>query len=462
MIQFGRSGARLALVLLCVLAAALEAQTSKSAAQQSAAPQFVPGASASLPMPNVLWLERNDALALVRRQLHRLARIDGEAGIVIAQDPRPDAKVSGDVTIVLTLGLPKLSISASDPNPRTDEKVTFSVSVDPLPANGAQVGYHFVWDDGSEVFSQEPQTTRAFSEARVHTVMAYAVINDRWKTDRTAMRVSVVPPLPPPPDPLVIVPQLLWLERYQVDELLKPLQLRASIAGQDGIVLDQSIAAGSEVAPGSDITVTLGLPRLTLSTPAVNPRANEDVPFNLTFDPPPPFAPQVTYRIAWRDGTEQAPTDQANVTHRFAAAGNYLVSATALIGNRQVESNNLGVAVADPGATPTPTSTMPPPLPVDSAPATVPVSEPPPPTPPSIPWLAILIAVVVLTAAALLVRALRAKPASPQSPPPVSIRSGLGSTNHTIENPDRIRSGLSVRLRTGMRSAAAIEGGADA
>ncbi|HUP61924.1 MAG TPA: PASTA domain-containing protein [Thermoanaerobaculia bacterium] len=482
-------------------------------------------------MPNVLWLERNDALALLRQRLDRSVKVDGEAGIVVAQDPPPDADVSSDPGVVIVLGVPALSLAASNPNPSTDEQVTFSITLDPPPARPASIYYHFVWDDGSEVSTAEPQTARRFSEARTHTVAAYAVINDRWTTGRTAMRLSVAAS----PPATVTMPQLLWLERNEADALLAPLQLRANIAGQDGVVLGQSIAPGSEVAPGSVLTITLALPKLTLSTPAVNPSTNDEVAFNLTFDPPPPFPPKVTYRIQWPDGTGETVADQATVTHRFSNAGSYDFSATAVINDRwEVESNSLTLSVAgqpiempqlpwlesarlslssstvDPRVNDEVTFkvTFDPPPPaaikatwrfqwndgtadtlvdqpvaahrfsaagtyvvsagavindrwtIDGAQLSVSVFVPPAP----IPWLAILLVAAALIVAALLFRVLRPKAVipSPQPPPAVSIRSGLGSTSHTIEHPEQIRNGLSVRLRHGIRSAVTAEGGADA
>ena len=126
MIQSGRSAARLALVLLCVFAspvmAAQERQTTpeanarrealRQAAARRAAGQTETIAPAPLTMPNVLWLERSEAMVRLRRQLHRVAKIEGSEGIVIAQVPQPDAQVSPDSNVVITLGVPKLSLSA--------------------------------------------------------------------------------------------------------------------------------------------------------------------------------------------------------------------------------------------------------------------------------------------------------------------------------------------------------------
>jgi beta-lactam-binding protein with PASTA domain len=593
MTQSGRSGARLALVLLCVFAAsAMTAQNKLSpqertrldAARRAAelkAAQTTTIAPVRPKMPNLLWLEGNQAQMLLRRQLQRPARVVGKEGIVIAQTPAPDAVVPLEGVIGIALGLPKLSITASNLNPRADEQVTFTLAFNPPPANPAKVEYHFVWDDGApEVMSGEPSTTRQFPVPGVHGVTAYAVINGRWTTGRTVTRVVVAA------IPLVKIPQLLWLERGDADSLLAPLKLNVSVTG-DGIVLGQSLPPGSEVKPGSPLTLTLGLPKLTLSASTTTLGVNDAVTFNLAFDPAPPAPPKVTYRIPWPDGTPETSTDQPAVTHPFATAGDFTVTATASInGTRTVESNPVSLTVAPLppvpkmpqllwlerteadarlqalklganvagqngiviGQNPTAGSPVPPgsvitlllgvpklslstpaanarvndevtfnaafdPLPpapakvayrfqwrdgtsdtaadqavaahrfsaagtypvvaaavindrwtVDSAPVNVSVAA----LPPTIPWKTILLvaaALAVLIVGTLLVRGRTSETTapSPQLPPAVSLRSGLGlATTHEIEHSGPITNGLSVHLRSGVRSVVAVEGGVDA
>jgi beta-lactam-binding protein with PASTA domain len=593
MIQSGRSGARLALVLLCVFAASAMTAQNKLSPQERArldaarraaelkAAQTTTIAPLRPRMPNLLWLEGNEVQALLRKQLHRLARVAGKEGVVIAQMPAPDADVPLEGVIAIQLGLPKLSITGSNLNPRADEQVMFTLAFNPPPANPAKVEYHFVWDDGTpEVMTGEPSTTRQFPVPGVHGVTAYAVINGRWTTGRTVTRVVVAA------IPLVKIPQLLWLERGDADSLLAPLKLNVSVTG-DGIVLGQSLPPGSEVKPGSPLTLTLGLPKLTLSASTTTLGVNDAVTFNLAFDPPPPAPPKVTYRIPWPDGTPETSTDQPAVTHPFATAGDFTVTATALInGTRTVESNPVSLTVAPlppvpnmpqllwlerseadsrlqalklganvagqsgivigqnpaagshvpPGSVITLTLGVPrlslstpaantrvndevtfnaafdppPPAPakvayrfqwrdgtsdtagdqavaahrfsaagtypvvaaavindrwtVDSALVNVSVAA----LPPTIPWKTILLvaaALAVLIVGTLLVRGRTSKTTapSPQLPPAVTLRSGLGSTTtHEIEHSGPITDGLSVHLRSGVRSTVAVEGGVDA
>jgi hypothetical protein len=355
MIQSRGSCARLALAVACTLVAgAATAQLRKRPITDVVArPQNNVLTEAVPRMPNVLWLERQQALATIQKQLQHPARFMGDGPLVIAQLPQPNAFVTQEDPIVLTLGVPKLVLTPSSLRTSIDQPVTFTLAFEPPPANQPAIEYHFVWDDGGgNVPSRGPQTSHSFHEAGTHQVTAYATINDRWTTARTLARIEVIPPLPPPPEPLppppvptVKMPQLLWLERSEADAALAPLKLSASIAGQDGIVLEQSVAAGADVAPGSPVTITLALPKLTLSASTLNPAANEDVTFSLAFDPPPPPAPpKISYRFRWEPNSEE-PSDQATVTHRFSAAGQHVVSAVAVIGNRTMESNALTLSL---------------------------------------------------------------------------------------------------------------------
>lgn len=593
MIQSGRTGARLALVLLCVFAAsAMTAQKQLSAKERARleaarraaelkAAQTTTIAPVRPKMPNVLWLEGNAAQALLERQVHRSARVAGKEGIVIAQIPAPDAVVPLEGVVAIQLGVPKLSITASNLNPRADEGVTFTLAFNPPQANPAKVEYHFVWDDGApELMTGEPSTTRPFPAPGVHSVTAFAVINGRWTAGRTATRVVVAA------IPLVKIPQLLWLEKGDADSLLAPLKLNVSFAG-DGIVLGQSLPPGSEVKPGSPLTLTLGLPKPTLSASTTTAGVNDAVTFNLAFDPPPPAPPKVSYRIPWPDGSPETSTDQPSVTHPFATAGDFTVTATAVInGTRSVVSNPVSLTIAGPppvpkmpqllwlersdadarlqalklganvagqngiviGQNPAAGSEVPPGLVITlllgvpklslSSPATNPrvndevtfnaAFDPPPPVPAKvayrfqwrdgtsdtagdqavaahrfsaagtypvvaaavindrwtvdsapvtvsvvapaapIPWTTILLvaaALAVLIAGTVLVRGRTSGSTapSPQLPPAVSLRSGLGSaTSHEIEHSGPITNGLSVHLRSGVDSVVAVEGGADA
>ena len=96
----------------------------------------------------------------------------------------------------------------------------------------------------------EAATTRQFPVPGAHSVTAYAVINGRWTTGRTATRVFVAQIA------LVKVPQLSWLERGDADSLLAPLKLNVSVAG-DGIVLAQSLPSSLVRDPLASVTSRL-------------------------------------------------------------------------------------------------------------------------------------------------------------------------------------------------------------
>jgi len=578
MIQLRGSGARFALVLLCVFAARATAAQQPQPAPEKGTNKltgFV-GPSQAKKMPNVLWLDSQEATSIIRRQLDRGVKIGGRGRIVLNQDPLPDAPVSADGPIVLTVGVPKL-VFTSKPNPRVGEVVAFEVAFEPPPVNAPAINYHFVWDDGGgDETTAEPRTTHQFKEAGLHNVTAYALLNKQMEfAERATMRIDVVPP---PPPSTAKMPQLLWLERSEAETLLAPLKVSANIDGQDGIVVAQSVPAGLDVAPGSAVTLTLALPKLTLSATTLNPAANDEVAFNLTFDSPPPAPPTVAYRFQWGDGTEEPPTEKPAATHRFSPDRNdYMVSAVAVIGNRTVESNTLtlllrpsskvmpqllwlekdeakaqlralklgakfdgqdgivleqnppagsdiqpgspvGLKLGLPRLTLSASTREvrvndvvtfnaafdPPPPPsatpkityrisrdgtpdtaidqtvathqftnrgtyivvasavindrwsVESAPVSLSVVAPSP----KIPWLLILLGAAALSVAAYLVRQwVKRQQGVPLEA--ASFRTGPGSISHTIEHAEQIRNGLSVRLRGGIRSAAAAEGGAD-
>ena len=173
-------------------------------------------------------------------------------------------------------------------------------------------------------------------------------------------------------------------------------------------------------------------PKLTLSASTMNPKANEPVTFKVALDPQPLNGS--TYVFAWGDGTPDLTTIGAEATHRFASTGNYTVNANAVIDGTRVVSDPLVLSV---------------------------IAPPPPPkknVPPPIPWLWIAVALIALAAASSLVRR---RPASPEPVPtvPISVRSGLRPSKVTIEKPEHVRLGFTVRLRAGFRSE---EGGTNA
>lgn len=317
-------------------------------------------------MPDVLWLDAKTATMQVIRQLDRNPTLVGE-GIVLVQDPAPGTVAPKQIT--LTLGWPKVVLTAPTNRLMVNDSMIFTVALDPPPPPKIQnVEYHLVFDNEDVVAAQ---ATHRFTEARTYNVSAYAVIPGVLTTPRTTIAITAEAPPPPPPTP-----------------------------------------------------------KLTLSASTMNPSANEVVTFQAALDPQPPSGS--TYVFSWGDGTPDFATVSAEATHAFRAAGTYTVRAVAIIDGARVTGEPLVVS-----------ATAPPPTPGRKL-------------PPSIPWRWIAAGIVVLLATLATSSHVRRRPAPSV---PISIRSGLGSSEVAIENPERVRVGFTVRLRAGFRSE---EGGSDA
>jgi hypothetical protein len=192
------------------------------------------------------------------------------------------------------------------------------------------------------------------------------------------------------------------------------------------------------------------MPQLTLAPSAGQVNVNDQVTFttNLT---PPANGMQVEYHFPFSDGTPDVPTSQYAAVHQFAAAGDYRVAAYAVVSGRwTVKSEPAAIsAVPLPATTTETTGTVPPTQ-----------SSPPPVTPPpaEMPWSLIAAGAVAAVILGAVARAALRKPRASTAPPTVSIRSGLGATNCSIEDAEQIRRAPSVRVRAGVRSAVVIEG----
>jgi hypothetical protein len=158
------------------------------------------------------------------------------------------------------------------------------------------------------------------------------------------------------------VPQLIWMNRDQASALLGRLHLGVKISGpEDQIVAGQDPAAGTVVKWGTDVTLTMAKPVLTLAI--VNPSSvqiNQDVSFAATLEPPlPQAAPPVLdragpspltarYLYQWDDNTGAGWLDQADQSHRFTTARTYKVVAAAMVGDLRVLSNAVAVTIGEP------------------------------------------------------------------------------------------------------------------
>jgi PKD domain/PASTA domain len=272
------------------------------------------------------------------------------------------------------------------------------------------------------------------------------------------------------------MPDLRWMTPREAAMVLRErLHLVPEFFDEGPIVIGQDPAPGEVVDPNATVAVTLGVPKLTLTASNASPLTDDEVKFTAALDPP---SPEASYAFAWGDGSEDPRSVSPEATHRYSAAGTYEASVRAFI--RDVEAGSASVTIApvvpppaddttattatDTTVTEMPiatTETVQPPKPAGEPPIPLPPDNPQPP--PSVPWLTITLVALAMIGGGALARARWRKPSPPAvAPPPLSMRSGLGSTDHTIEQSEQITTGLNVRLRGGVRSVIAEEGGADA
>lgn len=298
------------------------------------------------------------------------------------------------------------------------------------------------------------------------------------------------------------VPSLFGMNRSEVARVLEPLRLKPSFSGiENGVAIDQKPAAGVSVRWGSGVAVVLReMPRLVLSGPAAPAYAGSELTFTAAFVPPLPAGVKVGYYFVWGDGSRSESTANAVVTHRFADAGNRVVSVVGIIDGRFKIGSRVPVDVLAP---PPPTDTTPtatdvttttsdttatvategstatePTTTTDSttssvttttapattttepttttAPETVTTGTVPPPDASSNPlvWIGAAAVVLLLVVTFLLARVLRAlnrKEPQVQAQPAAVFNGGMRSIEYEIEHPELIRRMPEVGLRGGIR-----------
>jgi hypothetical protein len=303
---------------------------------------------------------------------------------------------------------------------------------------------------------------------------------------------------------LSVVSSLFGMNRVEAARVLESSHLQPKFSGpENGIVIAQEPAAGTSVRYGSAVSVTLGvMPRLVLNGPAAPAYAGSELTFTAAFVPPLPAGSNVSYSFTWSDGSPKEQTGNAVVTHRFADAGNRVVSVTGVIDGRfQIGSrvpvdvlvppptdttptatdsttSETTATIATEGSTATEpttttksttssaTTTTAPTTTTEPTTTTIPTrttdTVPPADTPSNLlAWIGAAAVVLLLVVTFLLARVLRAlnrKPSEPQmqAKSPVAFNGGVKSIEYEIEHPELIRRGPAVGLRGGIR---AEEGG---
>jgi len=276
------------------------------------------------------------------------------------------------------------------------------------------------------------------------------------------------------------VPPLFGLNRIEVEGVLKRFGLRPRFSSpENGIAVAQDPPAGTSVKAGRAISVTLGV--LALIGPAAPAYAGSDLTFTAAMVPPLLAGTQVMYYFNWGDGSSLLQTKDAVVTHRFAEAGRWMVTVTAVVNDRRFKfgSRMLVDVVAAPSATDTSTSTAPPDTigstatvaqtntqttattqTIDTTPTTTiastttqPVPKPDDSRQTALLLIGVIAIILLLTVTGLFVRVFRKINGTPSSQPPspLAIKGGAGSIEYEIEHPGRIRQMPSVLVRGGIR-----------
>jgi len=297
------------------------------------------------------------------------------------------------------------------------------------------------------------------------------------------------------------VPLLFGMNRSEVARVLEPLRLKPSFLGiENGVAIDQKPAAGASARWGSAVAVVLGeMPRLVLSGPAAPAYAGSELTFTAAFVPPLPAGVKVSYFFVWGDGSRGESTANAVVTHRFADAGNRVVSVVGIIDGRfkigsrvpvdvlapppptdttptatdvTTTTSDTTATVATDGSTATepttttesttssattttaPTTTTEPTT--TTAPETITTGTVPPPDGSSnlLVWIGAAAVVLLLVVTFLLARVLRAlnrKEPQVQAKPAAVFNGGVRSIEYEIEHPELVRRMPEVGLRGGIR-----------
>jgi hypothetical protein len=444
-------------------------------------------------VPLLFGMNRNE-VARVLKPLQLQPKFSGaENGIALEQKPEAGTKVPYGSGIAVTLGLmPGLVLNGPAAPAYAGSELTFRVAfVPPLPA-GPKPIYQFTWGDGSPVESTTKAViTHRFADAGARVVSVIWTLDDRVKIGSARVDVDILPA----PAQTSVVPSLFGMNRNEVMLVLKPLQLQPKFSGvENGIALDQKPEAGTKVRYGSGVAVMLGeMPRLVLNGPAAPAYAGSELTFTAAFVPPLPAGPKVGYFFTWGDGSPIESTGNAVVTHRFADAGNRVVSVTGVINDRFKTVSRVPVEILPPpqtdttpstpattsdttdtvateGTTATETTTTPESTTSSVTTTTAPTTTTEPatttttttetaPTPNPLPnplvWIGAAAVVLLLVVTFLLARVLRALNRKPseqqvQAKSPV-FHGGMRPIEYEIEHPELIRRGPTVGLRGGIR-----------
>ncbi len=221
----------------------------------------------------------------------------------------------------------------------------------------------------------------------------------------------------------ISTPNLIWQSRQGAAETLKAAGLNLGRVIDDGqntsVVIEQTVAPGTQVAAGSMVGYTVRRPTFVLTPSEFRPEAGKTVHFDAVLVPALPNAvgtfafnsaklpTTYTFTFFQKESPDQPETNQSQretkpaTDYTFKKAGSYFAVASATVNGTNVASDPLEIQVQSPKVLPTPTPTatprkhVPTPTPTRTrSPESVP--SPSVPAEPLIQWPVVLKAVLLL------------------------------------------------------------------
>ena len=190
-------------------------------------------------------------------------------------------------------------------------------------------------------------------------------INSQTFKAQQAQRIQSqrVPPAP------ISTPNLIWQSRQGAAETLKAAGLNQGRVIDDGqktsVVIEQSVAPGTEVAVGSMVGYTVRRPMFVLKPSEFRPEAGKTVHFNAELVPPLPRLERVLriyiFTFSRKQGADSTSQSQGeskpSSDYKFEQPGSYFVAVSASLDGINVVSDPVEIEVQNPVSAATPTTT---------------------------------------------------------------------------------------------------------
>ncbi len=266
---------------------------------------------------------------------------------------------------------------------------------------------------------------------------------------------------------LLPMPNLIWRSRQNAADTLKAVGLNQGNVVDDGqdtsVVIEQSVAPGTQVAAGSMIGYTLRRPKFVLTPSEFRPGAGKTVHFDAELVPPLTSPERIVrlyiFTFSQTQSSEQGETSQSHqetkpsTDYTFERPGNYFVVVSASLNGINLTSDPVEIQVQNPVAattpTPTPRNHIPTPTPTRPR-GPEPIASPSIPAESHINWTAVLKAAlllaVVLSTLAVARRYYKRKNARIGAPK-VKVSIGNRQVHAKILQPQSLKSKSLTRVR---------------